>query len=58
MENKDYVVAKLKTGVFKIGHIMKSTGVSRYQIHQLVRGDDVKPYVVITLNDYFRRLGD
>lgn len=58
MTNIQYVKDKLNSKQFKIGVIVEKTGVSRYQMHRLSRGEDVKPYVVIALNEYFRKLGE
>lgn len=58
MDNSEYVKEKLNSKHFKIGVIMSATGVSRYQMHKVSRGEAVKPYVIVALTDYFKRLGE
>jgi len=57
-ENYEYVQTKINQSVVKIKAITKATGISRYNVHRVVRGEDVKPFVIIALNDFFRKLGD
>lgn len=51
-----YVKQKLETGAFNLKVIMVATGISRHLMRNVVDGVKVKPFVIITLNDYFKKL--
>ena len=58
ISDAEYVSRKLKSKHFKYGVIREATGISRYQIRKAERCEPVKPFVIIALNDYFRKLGE
>jgi hypothetical protein len=53
-----YVKSKLQSKAFKLKEIMTKTGISRHMMRRVVDGLPVKPFVIITLNDYFRKLSE
>lgn len=58
ISDAEYVSSKLKSKHFKYGVIGDATGISRYQMRKAERCEPVKPFVIIALNDYFRKVSE
>jgi hypothetical protein len=51
------VRSKLKSGI-KISVLQRETKVSRHWINKIIKGQEVPPYLITTLNDYFKKFGE
>lgn len=49
---------KLNSGLYNIAKITRDTKISRYMLNDIKRNVYVQPYVIVALNDYFKRLSD
>ena len=49
---------KLRSGRYNLSKIIRETGISRYWLNDIKRNVYVKPYIIVALNDYFKKLGE
>jgi DNA-binding phage protein len=55
-----YVQLKLISGQWNISKVCKLTGISNPTIYKIINGngDKVRPYIVTTLYDFFKKSGE
>ena len=61
MEDKiKYLVKKLASGLFNVKHICKATQISHPTVSKIADGNgiNVRLYIIDTLYDYFKKIGD
>jgi hypothetical protein len=58
MNDLEYVQQKLASGLFVIARIEELTEVSRFNMMRIIDSKPVKQYIVSTLADFFRKVGD
>jgi hypothetical protein len=49
---------KLNSGKYNISQVVRDTDISRYWINLVKNNVAVPKYVLVTLNDYFKKLGE
>jgi hypothetical protein len=50
--------AKLRSGRYNLSKIIRETKISRYWLNDIKRNVYVPPYIIVALNDYFRKIGE
>lgn len=58
MTELEYVQHKLASGLFVIARIEELTEVSRFNMMRIIDNKPVKQYIVSTLADFFKKLGE
>lgn len=58
MTELEYVQEKLASGLFVIARIEELTEVSRFNMMRIIDNKPVKQYIVSTLADFFKKLGE
>jgi hypothetical protein len=58
MSNVQYVKEMLDSKLFNLGTVEDDTKVSRYIMAKIKKGDEVKPYFVDALANYFKSLSN
>lgn len=58
MTELEYVQQKLASGLFVIARIQELTEVSRFNMMRIIDNKPVKQYIVSTLADFFKKLGE
>lgn len=58
MTELEYVQQKLASGIFVIARIQELTEVSRFNMMRIIDNKPVKQYIVSTLADFFKKLGE
>jgi predicted DNA-binding transcriptional regulator AlpA len=55
-----YVRWKLMSGQWNISKVCKLTGISNPTVYKIINGngDKVRPYIVTTLYDFFKKSGE
>lgn len=49
---------KLNSGKYNISQIVRDTDISRYWINLVKNNVSVPKFVIVTLNDYFKKAGE
>jgi hypothetical protein len=49
---------KLNSGRYNLSKIIRETKISRYWLNDIKRNVYVPPYIIVALNEYFRKLGE
>lgn len=58
MTELEYVQQKLASGLFVIARIQELTEVSRFNMMRIIDNKPVKQYIVSTLSDFFKKIGE
>lgn len=54
----DEIRHKLNSGTYNLSEVIRATKVSRYVINQIKRNVYVKPFYLVALREYFKKLGE
>ena len=57
-ELQKFLQAKLASGLYNVGKIMKDTEISRHWLNNIKSKGEAPAYILVALNDYFKKLGD
>jgi len=58
MAEYEYVKRKLNDKLFNTSEVAVQTSIARTTLLKIKRGEKVKPYIIVALNDYFKKAGD
>ena len=53
--HNDELHKKLNSGLYNFNQITKETGITRYYLNDIKRNVSVPPYIIVALNDYFKK---
>ncbi len=54
----DELTRKLNSGLYSFARIIKDTGISRYNLNIIKDSKRAPAYIIVALNDYFKKAGE